>query len=877
MELEAAAVLTAAPDGLLVVDRGGLFRYANPAAATMLGLSAPDVVGRSCRSWEVAAVDGSELAVDALPVLEVLRTGESAGEVEHALRRPDGAWAVVAHRAAPLRDANGAVEGAVVSLVDVTERTRAAEQLQRAESSFRMFLEQAREGITLQRDRHIFYANPAILEMLGYAPHEIVGRPLLDFIHPDDRPIVRERMRATIEEGRFVPPQAQRLVRRNGEPVEVETTALPIAVERVPTVVAISVDVTERNRTRRELERSRSTLTAALEATADGILVVDRKRRITAFNDRFVEMWRIPRALVEGRDEGRVTKYVLDQLKAPDVVVASTREVYASPERESEELLELADGRIYERCSRPQQIAGEAVGRVWSFRDVTARRRAEAERERLLAEVSRERELLKTVFDHVPVGITLHRGPDLVYELINPALMAMFGDEPRLGRPFAAVAPGTAPERRSILERVLATGVPYRAVDEPLRVRRTLEGPFEDAYFTIAYVRVPSPKGAAVVALYVDSTDRVRARLRIEELAAVSRRQTAELESIHANMLDGLLVCDADSRITHVNEAHTRMTGFPNLSVVGRTVGEYARTTGLRELDGGPLHERGLPLLRALSGEIVKDALFRYSRAGRTVCVRANATPIRNETGAIVGAVAVSRDVSDLVEFDRMKDQFIRVAAHELKTPVAIMKGYADLLLRGREQLPAASRDALEAIARGAVRIDDIVKELLDLSLLHLGQMELRRERVDLSALVAIVTGRMALTTHRHRIRVVESEPVVVQADRVRIEQVLGKLLDNAVRYSPRGGDVEVRLVVRDGVAVVSVRDHGIGIPTEKQTRVFQRFYRPHTDTPYDYGGMGVGLYISREIVARHGGAMWFESTEGEGSTFCFRLPIQPG
>ena len=222
-------------------------------------------------------------------------------------------------------------------------------------------------------------------------------------------------------------------------------------------------------------------------------------------------------------------------------------------------------------------------------------------------------------------------------------------------------------------------------------------------------------------------------------------------------------------------------------------------------------------------------------------------------------------------------DLLIRVAAHELKTPVAIMKGYADLLLRGREQLPVASRGALEAIERGAVRIDDIVKELLDLSLLHLGQMELRRERVDLSALVEIVTGRMALTTHRHRIRVVESEPVVVQADRVRIEQVLGKLLDNAVRYSPRGGDVEVRLVVRDGAAVVSVRDRGIGIPTEKQARVFQRFYRPHTDTPYDYGGMGVGLYISREIVARHGGAMWFESTEGEGSTFCFRLPIQPG
>ena len=237
----------------------------------------------------------------------------------------------------------------------------------------------------------------------------------------------------------------------------------------------------------------------------------------------------------------------------------------------------------------------------------------------------------------------------------------------------------------------------------------------------------------------------------------------------------------------------------------------------------------------------------------------------------------MNRDVSEFVELDRLKDQFLRVAAHELKTPVAIMKGYADVLLRAKEQLPGPARGAIEAIERGALKIDRIVNELLDVSLLLAGKMEMRLERVDLAELVDTVTRRIALTAPRHRLRLVVSQPVVIRADRSRLEQLLGKLLDNAIRYSPRGGDVDVSLELHGGEAIVCVRDRGIGIPADKQRRVFERFYRPHTDTPHDYGGMGVGLYIAREIIARHGGTMSFESKEGEGSVFCFRLPIQPG
>jgi signal transduction histidine kinase len=131
----------------------------------------------------------------------------------------------------------------------------------------------------------------------------------------------------------------------------------------------------------------------------------------------------------------------------------------------------------------------------------------------------------------------------------------------------------------------------------------------------------------------------------------------------------------------------------------------------------------------------------------------------------------------------------------------------------------------------------------------------------------------MSPTVGNYRVRVESGAHVVVEGNPERLEGVILSLLDNAVRYSPQGGDIDVALVVREGEAVVSVRDRGVGIPKDKQAHIFERFYRAHTGTPYDYGGMGVGLYISSEVVRRHGGKMWFESEEGRGSTFYFSLP----
>jgi two-component system, OmpR family, sensor histidine kinase VicK len=361
-----------------------------------------------------------------------------------------------------------------------------------------------------------------------------------------------------------------------------------------------------------------------------------------------------------------------------------------------------------------------------------------------------------------------------------------------------------------------------------------------------------------------------------QQTAEIAEHRAAELQGVLDNMVEGVLVANAEGRITLVNEAAVRMLGLPSCEDAMVAIDELDKRLQTRD-SGGPDHSAGCrSLSRALTGEvaIMEESTFRDPRTGSDVYVLTNSAPIRGQDGEILGAVSVARDVTELKEVDRMKDQFIAVAAHELKTPVTIMKGFAQLLLRNADGLSPQQRRGLEEISLGANRIHSIVRDLLDVALLSSTEAPFVLDQVDLVDLVGQAWDRMTFAHPAHDLRLTASGSVSVVADRARLEQVVENLLDNAVRYSPEGGPIEVEVSSSGDQAVVSVTDRGIGIPADKQAGIFQRFYRAHTDTPHDYGGMGVGLHISREIILRHGGTMDFESREGEGSTFRFILPM---
>jgi signal transduction histidine kinase len=179
----------------------------------------------------------------------------------------------------------------------------------------------------------------------------------------------------------------------------------------------------------------------------------------------------------------------------------------------------------------------------------------------------------------------------------------------------------------------------------------------------------------------------------------------------------------------------------------------------------------------------------------------------------------------------------------------------------------------LDAINRSADRIDRIMCELLEAQQIELGRFQVSIERVDVTDLVEEVVNRVGVASPNHRVRLHTTERLTVFGDPERLREVMRILLDNAVRYSPGGGDIDVSLRRAETGVEVAVRDHGVGIPRNRQGRIFHRFYRAHAGTPHDYGGTGLGLYVASTIIARHGGRIWFETEEGRGTTFSFRIP----
>ncbi|MFL5588422.1 MAG: PAS domain S-box protein [Ktedonobacteraceae bacterium] len=233
------------------------------------------------------------------------------------------------------------------------------------------------------------------------------------------------------------------------------------------------------------------------------------------------------------------------------------------------------------------------------------------------------------------------------------------------------------------------------------------------------------------------------------------------------------------------------------------------------------------------------------------------------------------RDISARKKLERQKDEFISMASHELKTPVTSLKGFLNLLQR-RLTSPEDEKE-LHYLARMNAQVHKLAKlinDLLDISKMQTGQLAYREEHFDVYALVQEIVENIQGTTQTHHLLLESQTQAEAFGDRDRIGQVLINLLNNAIKYSPQASTVVVRVAKDHNNALVSVQDFGIGIAKEHQQKIFERFYQVTDPEERTYPGLGIGLYISLEIVKRHGGQIWVESKKGEGTTFHFTLPL---
>lgn len=364
-------------------------------------------------------------------------------------------------------------------------------------------------------------------------------------------------------------------------------------------------------------------------------------------------------------------------------------------------------------------------------------------------------------------------------------------------------------------------------------------------------------------------------RLRTTEQRALEQeRRALQLEAVLATMTDALLIVDARGAIVQLNRAARELLGLDNASLV---LGQPLDQRGLERF---PVTARDIaaalvPIINSLrAGEAVAEREVEL-RPGRLRVLSVSASLLRQPGAAAQGGVIVFRDITRQRELERLREDIFSMAWHDVKTPIAVIRGHAELLLR---HLASGERDhkALESDAASIVvqtdRLAELFTTLFDVSCLEAGLLNIVRSPTDLAAIARDVTAGMR-SAARHHIRVQGDESVVGDWDEQRLRQVLMNLLSNALKYSPEGSTVTVSVTADARSAMVGVRDEGIGLDGSELVHLFRRGYRAPAAS--NVIGGGLGLYFSNGIIAAHGGRMWAESRgRGRGSAFCLALPL---
>ncbi|MDB5203712.1 MAG: Alkaline phosphatase synthesis sensor protein PhoR [Ferruginibacter sp.] len=276
----------------------------------------------------------------------------------------------------------------------------------------------------------------------------------------------------------------------------------------------------------------------------------------------------------------------------------------------------------------------------------------------------------------------------------------------------------------------------------------------------------------------------------------------------------------------------------------------------------------GLPLQVEFRLKRASDEIYRWHYA--------NSVPHKDEKDRIISWFGIANDIDYQKKELEKKDEFISMVSHELRTPVTTLKGFTQLLMFSLPDADETVKGYLSTMDNQIRKLTRLISDLLDATKSNAGQLHFDKEPFDFNSLVTEVVEEMQQTTGKHRIRLELDEPVTVNGDKNRIGQVITNLLSNAIKYSPDSDDICVDSKLENGQIVLCVKDKGIGIDNSQFSKLYTRFFRVIDNaTAYTFPGIGLGLYISRNIIEKHNGTMWVDSEPGAGSEFYFSLPIQ--
>lgn len=622
-----------------------------------------------------------------------------------------------------------------------------------------------------------------------------------------------------------------------------------------------------------QLANSLSLLTAALESTADGIIVLDFTGKVVAYNTKFTAIWQYSTEILERRNSREMSAHSATLVKEPEAFLQLLKEHLANPERETFHLIELKDGRTFERYGFPQRVNEKVVGVVINLREVTERKKVDAA---LRLSEEKYRLLWATAGD----AFLLFNRDNIILEA-NPSLATILGYEPEevIGQNIAILQPEHLREgHRRGLQRYLESGVrklDWRATEVPGLHRDGREVPLEIAFNH----------------LHVDGQDLFSGFIRDISERKASERSLARLAAIVDSSDDAIVSKTTEGIITSWNRGAERIFGYSSSEAIGQPI--------LMIIPPDRAEEEPQILERMARGERVEHfETIRIRKDGQLIHVSITLSPIRDNQGNIIGISKIARDITQRKQAEaereellaseqnarqeaeaanRAKDEFLATLSHELRTPLNAILGWSQLVSDSRLDEEART-EGLGIIQRNARLQAHLVEDLLDVSRIITGNLRLEVQAVDLASVIESAVESVLPSAEAKEIRlqrVLDSGNTLVLGDPARLQQVVWNLLTNAIKFTPKKGRVQIRLERINSHIEVVVTDTGIGIAPEVLPYIFERFRQADQSSTRNYGGLGLGLAIVRHIAEAHGGSVEAESPgEEQGTTFTIKLPL---
>jgi len=475
---------------------------------------------------------------------------------------------------------------------------------------------------------------------------------------------------------------------------------------------------------------------------------------------------------------------------------------------------------------------------------------------------------LQNLIDTVPSPI-FYKDADFRYLGCNRAFERYIGlnRSALLGKTVFEIAPAELAEVYQRADQELwATGASqvYEATV------KYADGTLHDVIFYKSVFCGLSGQPAGLIGVFLDITERKHAEEDQRKALALAHAANEQVDNILRSVAGGLVVTNRRNRVTHINQVAMDILGVTAGDVVGKSYARLFRNPDLRRQAGSFLS------IRDATSRKLDFLLTRGEETGPRI-IQAATTPLRDREGRLTGLVTLLHDVTRERELDRLKNEFISTAAHEMRTPMSVIIGYAELLL-DRElagNFPKEQQqEFLQEINSKAEALSRLVDDLFDISRIEAGlPLALHREPCDLNGVIGEVARRFVSRAPRHEFVLDLSTPQPAHVDCNKIGQVFDNLISNAVKYSPKGGRIEIRSERKGNLMSFSVADSGIGMSPAQLARVFDKFYRADSsDTAV--GGLGLGMHIVKVIVETHGGNIWVESRVGKGTTVSFELPL---